>query len=414
MNVLWITNILLSPVTEYLNLKSNVMRGWMFSSLNSMKNIDSTINFSVATFYSGNAFLEKVIDNVTYYCLPLTELDNSSKYWKYINNQCNPDVVHIHGTEYPYGLKYIECCGTKNVVVSIQGLVSIYQRYLLGGISEKDIRSNISVRERILCQNPVKNIANSLDNKRVKNEIKYISSVQHVIGRTTWDKNHALYINPKIEYHFCNETLRSAFYSRKWKLEECKKFTIYVSQGTRPLKGLHNMIKALRSVLNFYPKTKLMVAGPNILFPKWYRKSTYANYIYKLIEDNDLKKQIIFTGPLAAPEVVKKLLSSNLYVNPSAIENSPNSLGEAQILGVPCISSNVGGVSDMVKDNYSGMLYRYEEYEILSLLICKLFKENDLAQKISRNGIDTAEQRHDRIANAKKTISIYKQIVEEH
>lgn len=42
------------------------------------------------------------------------------------------------------------------------------------------------------------------------------------------------------------------------------------------------------------------------------------------------------------------MLNANMFLLPSAIENSPNALGEAQMLGVPCVSSRVGGVEDMI------------------------------------------------------------------
>ena len=44
------------------------------------------------------------------------------------------------------------------------------------------------------------------------------------------------------------------------------------------------------------------------------------------------------------------LLDSHLYVYPSLMDNSPNALCEAQLLGVPCIATYVGGIPKMEKD----------------------------------------------------------------
>ena len=79
---------------------------------------------------------------------------------------------------------------------------------------------------------------------------------------------------------------------------------------------------------------------------------------------------------------------------PSSIENSPNSLGEAQLLGVPCIASDVGGVTDMIPNKECGIIYRFEEVELLakhipSFSICvkdvrmlKIEENNDLMPAI--------------------------------
>lgn len=47
-------------------------------------------------------------------------------YWQLIKEQVNPDVVHIHGTEYTHGLAYIRACGNDRVVASIAAYLSVF------------------------------------------------------------------------------------------------------------------------------------------------------------------------------------------------------------------------------------------------------------------------------------------------
>lgn len=61
----------------------------------------------------------------------------------------------------------------------------------------------------------------------------------------------------------------------------------------------------------------------------------------------------------------QEYLNANVFICPSSLENSPNSLGEAQILGTPCLASYVGGIPDMMFGN-EGYLYRFEEIEMLA------------------------------------------------
>ena len=71
------------------------------------------------------------------------------------------------------------------------------------------------------------------------------------MGRTTWDQACTYLINPKVKYHFCNETLRSEFYKDRWKVENCNKHTIFISQASYPIKGFHKFLEALVQVKTF-------------------------------------------------------------------------------------------------------------------------------------------------------------------
>ena len=74
-------------------------------------------------------------------------------------------------------------------------------------------------------------------------------------------------------------------------------------------------------------------------------------------EDCD-KVNVRFLGPFDAPAMRDRYLRTHVYVSPSTIENSPNSVGEAMLLGCPVVSSNVGGVSDLLYHGKEGFLYQ--------------------------------------------------------
>ena len=103
---------------------------------------------------------------------------------------------------------------------------------------------------------------------------------------------------------------------------------------------------------------------------------------------------------------------SNIFVSPSSIENSPNSLGEAQLIGTPVIASYVGGVPDMAKHEKTALLYRFEEYEMLAHFIVRIFANDSLAKSLSENGRITAEKRHDKKLNTTTMLDIYRDISE--
>jgi glycosyltransferase involved in cell wall biosynthesis len=413
MKVLWITNTLFPDVCSELNITTPVVGGWMFSSAVALKLSNPSIELAVAALYDGKNLQKLIIKGITYFLIPGKKTNNTynpalESLWQEVKNQFNPDVIHIHGTEYPHGLAFLNACGNKNVIISIQGLASIYERYYLAEITEKDLQKSITLRD-YFKHDTVFNQRNKLS-KRGDYEKQMINSVDHLIGRTSWDKTHLWNINPKANYHFCNETLRNEFYLVNWDIEKCTKHTIFLSQAHYPIKGLHQMIKALPTILKHYPDTKVLVAGNNFFTNKGWRINGYGKYISNLIKVTGVYDRIEFTGVLNEQEMCKKYLNAHVFVCPSSIENSPNSIGEAQLVGTPCVASYVGGMQDMITHGETGLLYRFEEVEMLAWSVCQIFLNDNFSIKLSVNGRIAASSRHDKHENSERLNQIYKTI----
>lgn len=378
MRLLWITNIMLPPISEELGLSIPSIGGWMYSSLKRLV-VNSQDSYGVATIWEGKELKEYNINNVTYYLLPLngkisTEYNSHlEKYWRMIKASFKPDIIHIHGTEYPHGLAYVNSCGSNGVVVSIQGIISCIAKYYTAGITNASIKKNITLRD--LLKGGIISQQKSFE-KRGKYEIQLIKSVKHIIGRTEWDKAHIWSLNPLANYYHVGETLRDSFYGNKWRYGLCEPHSIFISQASYPIKGFHKFLEALPLVLKCFPDTKVYVAGADIHNQPWYRIGTYANYIKHLILKWNLNDVVKFVGNLNEEQMSQQYLKSNLFICCSAIENSPNSLGEAQVLGVPHLASFVGGIPEIVNYN-SNVLYRFEETEMLAKKICDIFGKGD-------------------------------------
>ena len=406
MRVLWITNIIFPAPCKELGLPSPVYGGWMLSSLEAIRKLHPEVEFAVATVYRAKEMKTIYADGVTYYLLP-AKIDNTrydkslEAYWMKVNETFRPDVVHIHGTEYAHGLAFIRACGADNVCVSIQGLVSVYYTYNIAGISSWDILKNITIRD-IIRWDTIFQQKRKFE-KRGELEKEYLRTVPHIIGRTSWDKAHIWAINPDAEYHFCNETLRPVFYQRKWEYDKCDKHTIFLSQAGYPIKGLHKVLEAMPLVLRHFPDARLRVAGQSIVDKPFYRMSGYGKYIQSLINKLSLNDKITFLGTLSEKEMCEQYLRTNVFICPSSIENSPNSLGEAQIMGVPHLAASVGGVPDMMKGNEE-CLYRFEEVEMLAEKICDVFSMSIYDEE---QQIKTAHIRHSEVINSQTLFDAY-------
>ncbi|NOQ32161.1 MAG: glycosyltransferase [Helicobacteraceae bacterium] len=105
------------------------------------------------------------------------------------------------------------------------------------------------------------------------------------------------------------------------------------------------------------------------------------------------------------------LLEANFYVHPSYIDNSPNSVCEAQILGIPVICTNVGGVSSLVEDNKTGFLVPANDPIKIADIIVSTYNNESLLNEISENEISVAKKRHNPDSIKRDLIMIYNEMV---
>ncbi|WP_291866328.1 glycosyltransferase family 4 protein [Maribacter sp.] len=420
MKILWVTNSIFPELAEKIGTPTPTSGGWMFNLAKQLANLKN-IELIIATVSDISNTIHENINGITYYIIPTKKgrmnydvsLENK---WKELIDKEKPDLTHIHGTEYAHGIALMNACPNLKSVVSIQGMISVISRYYAGGISKKNITKKISLRDVLLRQSFFS--GEKMLRSRANSEINSLQKAQHVIGRTDWDKAHAITINPNVTYHFCNETLRENFYKTKpWNIASCETNSIFLSQANYPLKGAHQVIKALPYILKKHPKTKIKIAGTSTPFNSGkslisrLKETGYSKYLKYLIHKNNLKNNIHFLGPLNEVQMIKEYQSSHVFVCPSSIENSPNSLGEAQLLGVPCVGSYVGGIPNMIKHKINGLLYRYEEIEMLAENIISIFANDQYATEISKKGLMTAEERHNPQGNLTQLIKIYDTII---
>ena len=141
------------------------------------------INFCIVTSYSGDDLKKFKNKNTTYYLVPdkncLEYSEESKKYYREIVSEFHPDIVHIHGTEYPRGLIFQDCNFNIPVVTSIQGLISNVSNVYYSNITFSEILKNITFRD-ILRRQTIFNDKKSFE-KRIKYEREIIEKSNYVI-----------------------------------------------------------------------------------------------------------------------------------------------------------------------------------------------------------------------------------------
>ncbi len=301
-----------------------------------------------------------------------------------IINDFNPDIIHVFGTEWPFGqiAKYTKI----PVVIHIQGAIVPY--------NNAQYPPNYSVFDRIRqCGiNPIKLFALWKSVRNSKNwgkwELDTWRSVSYYMGRTAWDNALSSIMHPGRRYYHVDEGLRPIFLDEKIKWKgECNSKIKLISTGCSTFwKGPDMMLKVAKILKQTGVDFEWNVAGK------------MSNDVQKIVERKEKTKfadcNINILGFVQPDKLVGRLASSTLYIHTAYIENSPNSICEAQCLGVPIVSTNVGGISTLVRNGIDGILVPANDPWQMANAILELAADNTRMKEYSDNSQSFALQRH--------------------
>ncbi|OIQ22705.1 glycosyltransferase family 4 protein [Lacinutrix sp. MedPE-SW] len=102
--------------------------------------------------------------------------------------------------------------------------------------------------------------------------------------------------------------------------------------------------------------------------------------------------EVEFTGKLSKNEWVKRSKNHNIFINTTNFDNMPISVIEAMALGLPVISTNVGGLPYFLENNKNALLVEPNNYKLFieAIINLKTYKSNRLAiVKEARNTAET-------------------------
>lgn len=431
MRILWICNLILPIIAKHLNKEVNVKEGWISGLADQVlahsgeSSVELAVCFPVDVCLAG--YKERFTVDVKGQSRELTAYgfyENTVCPERYDSNledelrnifeDYKPDVIHCFGTEYPHTLAAVKVCSDKSkILLGIQGICFALAKAYCEGIPT-------NVQRRFTFRDFIKKDNIALQQKkfylRGQMEKESLSLAGNVTGRTKWDKDTVLAINPELKYFHMNETLRSDFYTDGWEYSKCKLHSIFLSQGDYPIKGLHYVLSALPKILQVYPDTHVYVAGQSIIryntLKEKIKISSYGKYLLQLIKDLGIEDKITFMGRLSAEEMKQQYLQSNLFLCPSILENSPNSLGEAMLLGMPCVAAAVGGIPSLMTDK-EGILYEGGSEEALAEAVIAMWQDEEQMLKYASNARERALCNHDADTNYHTLMQIYEKICEE-
>lgn len=414
MKILWVTSQELPIISKDLGTPVSGFGGWVTNMLNVLKS-EKNLKLGIAMVSSRvDKLWMKEIDSMCCFVAPDSgQKSISDKLRDEIIDRFNPDIIHIEGNEFQIQNSFTKT--SIKTLLSLQGILMGYEPYQYGCMPIADYMYNLKCKKMIASW--VLFFRKHLRfNKRIGVEIESIQNVKFISGRTFWDKAYSYWLNPGAKYFPCNRILRPAFYKEKWCVDVMKPHSIFVGNGYSPLKGLHFVLEAVALLKKEFPDVTLNVAGlspiysGSVFHPQRYG---YSSIIKWIIKNKNIEKNVHFLGRILSVKMIQTMKGSNVYLLPSLIENSPNTLGEAMLLGMPCVSAYIGGAPEMAIDEKECLFYRANDPYLLAWQIRRIFNDTHLAVQLGRKAREHAIITHDPQKNKEALVCAYNAILKE-
>jgi len=310
---------------------------------------------------------------------------------KRVVDDFKPDVIQVFGTESSFGLIARE---TKiPVVIHLQGLMGPYlNAWVPTGYRMWDYARRGS-------WNPIKIAlglrALAFNRHAAVREREIMRSCKAFMGRTNWDRAFVSTYAPKARYYTCWEVLRPCFYEPGEWTPPCR--PVFVSTISGPLYKGHDMVL----------KTARVLRESGLSDFEW---RVYGVSEFRFAErKTGIRSADVGVRPMGvatAEQLRDALLHASAYVHPSYIDNSPNSVCEAQVLGVPVVATAVGGVPSLFAPDRSSCLVPAND----PLMAAERIREALETPNSFRSHCSACLHRHDRDAIVETILAVYRDV----
>lgn len=296
----------------------------------------------------------------------------------------NPDVIHIFGTE--WGLGEITNYTSIPVVCHMMGSVTPYLNALFPP------GYNFFDEFRHVLFNPLA-LYRLMRNRHyyktwLTAERDNFKAVKYYMGRTTWDSNICQLFHPGCEYFYCSEALRPSFMSNtvNWRKPVNSKLQLLTTGCSTHWKGMDMLLKTARILKEHEVNFEWHVVGN---MPKSLKRVIESKEKVYFSDCN-----VNFLGVVNSDKLLSLLLASNIYIHTAYIDNSPNSICEAQYIGLPIIATYVGGIPSLIDNGKEGLLVPANDPFTMAQEIMSLAKDDERQNLYSHFSQKRAKDRH--------------------
>ena len=126
MKILWLVNIVMPELAEYLGRTPSVFGGWLTGAMNAVR--AASHDLIICTTESRTGILHVTVGDIAYYIVPSGTVDSMEPYFSKILQAEQPDIVHIYGTEFAHSWALSKCADVQRTVVTVQGAMTVLKK----------------------------------------------------------------------------------------------------------------------------------------------------------------------------------------------------------------------------------------------------------------------------------------------
>jgi len=313
-----------------------------------------------------------------------------------------PDIVHVFGTEMVFGSLIPEI--DVPTTIHLQGLLTVYSRMWFRGISPWRHLRHQRFLDFLLGRGYIHDYLRI--KKAARRERDILGNCRSVIGRTDWDRRVSSILAPHARYFHCDETMRREFWEKEWHPPKRQERVLFSTFNGAIYKGLETLLEAFNLVRMRYGDCVILkIAGIGCND----RVVSLSRKVLSLKRDD---ARVVYLGSVNAGEVANELAEADVFVHPSHIDNSPNSICEAMLVGTPLVSTNAGGIPSIVVNNEQGLLVQDGDAIAMAAAIMELLSNEAFAGMLSRSARACAQMRHAPEQISAIVYSIYSQMLQ--
>ncbi|WP_084783870.1 glycosyltransferase family 4 protein [Marinobacterium aestuarii] len=174
-----------------------------------------------------------------------------------------------------------------------------------------------------------------------------------------------------------------------------------ITRNLELIYGIDLALQALPAVQARFPGVRLLIAG----------SGPEQAALQCLAEDLGVADRVEFRGRLASQEVAELYRQADLLLNPSRVDNSPNSIIEALGSALPVVSTRAGGIPQLVTDGETALLVDLEDPATLAAAALRVLEDDDLRDRLKTAGLEFSRQFHwDSVK--RDLLNTYQQVIE--
>lgn len=284
------------------------------------------------------------------------------------------DLLHLHGSELQ--LPAMTAGLPLPQLLTVQGLVSQYPPFVPQAVSWLKVLWTLAGYY----------------------ERRYLPAIHHFSCRTHWDQALVRQLSPGCTVYHNWEVIRPEFFRPLRPTPAVSRPQVLFMGGTQVMKGFREVLAAL-DLVRQQVDVRLVIAG-----------QASAAEVQAAAQQAGLRHvgpaDVVCRGPLSAAELVQLFGESQCLLHPSYVDNSPNSVCEAQVAGLPVVAADVGGVRSLIEDGTTGLLSTLAPASIAQQVL-RLLEDATLGARLAAQAAAVARARHDPALIVARTLATY-------